>query len=58
MSYYVDYPKIPIGGSNPYWMCEHCHISDPQINGKISNHSKDCLYRLEMEMKGIMDDKK
>ena len=56
MTYYTNYPKEPIGGSNPYYMCSSCHISDPSINGRIKGHANYCLYRLEMEMKGLKDE--
>lgn len=42
-----DYPNEPIGGDNPYWMCSHCGISDPQINGHLMNHAEHCQYRKE-----------
>ena len=47
--YHTDYPKEPIGGDNPYWMCSYCNVSDPQINGKVSNHRTWCTYRLQKE---------
>ena len=47
--YHTDYRTEPIGGGNPYWRCSHCGISDPEINGKIENHAKDCLYRIAKE---------
>jgi hypothetical protein len=43
--YYNDYPKIKIGKGNPYYMCK-CGVSDPQINGKLENHSSDCEWAL------------
>jgi hypothetical protein len=47
--YRADYPKEPIGGGNPYWMCKFCHKSDPEINGEIKNHSKNCEWRIKVE---------
>lgn len=47
--YYFDYPSKPIGGGNPYYECSFCEISDPQINGQLKTHSKDCEYRIAME---------
>lgn len=44
---FFDYPKEPIGGSNPYWMCSHCGRSDPQINGRLEGHSSHCQFRIE-----------
>lgn len=41
-NYYCDYPTEPIGGGNPYYRCVSCKISDPQINGQLENHAKDC----------------
>lgn len=48
--YWCDYPNESIGGGNPYWRCSFCGISDPQINGKLENHAKDCEYRLKNEI--------
>ena len=42
-----DYPNKPIGGGNPYYMCAHCGISDPQINGRLRGHGSWCEWRLE-----------
>ncbi|MBV5346750.1 hypothetical protein JZU46_00750 [bacterium] len=47
--YYNDYENEPIGGGNPYYMCVHCKRSDPEINGRLEGHTKDCAYRLEKE---------
>ncbi len=47
--YYCDYPKEPIGGGNPYYCCSYCKISDPQINGQLTNHAEWCEYRIKME---------
>lgn len=44
--YFHDYPTEPIGGGNPYHRCIYCHVSDPQINGKLENHYNFCKYRL------------
>lgn len=48
--YRSDYPKEPIGGGNPYWRCSDCKISDPQINGSVSNHAPWCRWRQEQEL--------
>jgi hypothetical protein len=45
MTYDSGYDNEPIGGSNPYYRCVHCKISDPQINGEINNHATTCEYR-------------
>jgi hypothetical protein len=37
--FYFDYENEPIGGSNPYYRCVHCGISDPQINGRLEGHA-------------------
>lgn len=47
--YYFDYPKERIGKGNPYYRCIYCKRSDPEINGKLEGHSKDCKWRLERE---------
>lgn len=47
--YYCDYETEPIGEGNPYYRCIHCKRSDPEINGQISKHLPDCLYRLDKE---------
>ena len=47
--YYSDYPSEPIGGDNPYYRCVYCKRSDPEINGTLEKHSKNCEYRLEKE---------
>lgn len=49
MTYDADYPKKPMGGGNPYYSCAYCGITDPQINGQVKNHSKQCQYRLFKE---------
>lgn len=49
MTYYSDYPSEPIGGSNPYYCCSYCKISEPEINGVLSNHASWCTYRKEKE---------
>jgi hypothetical protein len=48
--YWCDYPNEPIGGGNPYYRCSFCGISDPQINGRLENHAKNCEYRLKNEV--------
>lgn len=48
-AYRSDYPKVPIGGSNPYYCCAECGVSDPQINGEIKNHMAFCAWRLAQE---------
>lgn len=40
--YWSDYDKRPIGGSNPYWCCVGCGLSDPHINGDIKRHGAGC----------------
>jgi len=50
MTYYSDYPSVPIGGSNPYYKCSYCGISDPQINGTLEGHYEDCEYRIIKEL--------
>ena len=47
MSYRADYPNRRLGGSNPYWCCAACGISDPQINGRLSGHLRTCTWRME-----------
>ncbi len=54
--YRDDYPKKPIGGDNPYYCCEYCGISDPQINGELKNHHIDCEWRKIEELKIIISD--
>ena len=49
MKYYSDYPTEPMGGGNPYYCCVYCKVTDPQINGRIEGHNKNCEYRLEKE---------
>lgn len=49
MEYDTGYPKEPIGGGNPYYCCAYCKVSDPEINGQLSNHDADCPYRLFKE---------
>lgn len=49
MSYVTDYPKERIGGSNPYYCCSYCKMSEPQINGRVNNHSLWCKYRMEKQ---------
>ena len=48
--YYSDYPKEPIGGSNPYYKCLACGVSDPQINGQLENHAKDCDWVIQKKI--------
>ena len=47
--YDTGYPTKPMGSGNPYYACVYCGRTDPQINGKIKNHSSSCEYRLFME---------
>ena len=54
--YYDDYPKVPIGGDNPYYCCSDCYVSGPAINGKIEGHLETCAWRLMMEK--ILKDEK
>lgn len=42
--YYTNYPKVEIGGSNPYQKCACCGISEPEINGKLENHGSHCKW--------------
>jgi hypothetical protein len=55
MIYYSDYDSKPIGRSNPYYCCASCGLSDPQINGTLSNHYEWCEYRLRLEALGCTD---
>lgn len=48
-TYYSDYPTEPIGGSNPYYMCAHCGVSVPEINGSLYKHREWCEYRQSKE---------
>lgn len=50
-SYDDDYPKVPIGKGNPYFMCKYCGVSAPEINGYLSNHKTFCEYRIMKEQK-------
>jgi len=50
MSYDYDYPSEPIGGSNPYYCCSYCKISEPQLNGRLFNHLPWCEYRKQKEL--------
>ena len=40
----MDYPKVPLGGNNPYYACAFCGASDPHINGSLNNHFENCEY--------------
>ncbi len=44
-----DYPKEPMGGSNPYYCCTACGVSDPEINGEVENHMSWCQWRKDVE---------
>lgn len=48
-NWFEDYPKIPIGGNNPYNMCAFCHRSVPEINYTLEGHSEYCTYRKQKE---------
>lgn len=48
-TWFEDFPREPIGGDNPYWMCLHCHRSVPEINYRLEGHSEWCKYRIEKE---------
>lgn len=48
-TYYSDYDNEPIGGSNPYYRCVHCKVSDPEINGRLEGHREWCKYRIKKE---------
>lgn len=52
-----NYHNIPIGNGNPYYKCASCHISDPEINGNLLNHSDSCSYREEVEEDLILQEK-
>lgn len=41
---YYKYPKVPVGGRNPYWCCEACGATDPQINGTLSGYFTGCSW--------------
>ena len=45
MTYDSNYPKKRMSGSNPYYACAYCGITDPQINGNIKNHASYCEYK-------------
>lgn len=47
---YYDYPKVPIGGGNPYYCCASCGRSNPDINGKLSGHNEDCAWVKSMRI--------
>lgn len=49
MAYRDDYPKEPIGGSNPYMQCASCQRSTPEINGSLERHYPFCAWRREQE---------
>jgi hypothetical protein len=49
VDYRDDYPKEPIGGSNPYWRCKSCHRSAPGINGQLDRHETWCNWRKTQE---------
>ena len=48
-TWFEDFPKEPIGGENPYWMCSHCKRAVPEINYSLEGHSSWCQYRSEKE---------
>jgi len=37
-----SYPKKRLGKNNPYYGCESCGVSDPQISGNLDNHAANC----------------
>lgn len=49
-NWFEDFPKEPIGGTNPYQRCKHCKRSVPEINYALEGHSTDCEYRKNKEM--------
>lgn len=49
-TYFHDYPSEKVGGGNPYNCCSYCKRTDPEINGTISGHRPDCIYRQRKEM--------
>ena len=42
--YFSNYPKKPMGGGNPYWYCESCGRTDPEINGNLDGHMNHCAW--------------
>jgi hypothetical protein len=36
----LDQMHVPIGGGNPYWRCNECGTSDPEVS--IRGHQKYC----------------
>lgn len=44
------YPTVPMGGGNPYYCCQYCGLTDPQINGILENHLSTCEYRQRREL--------
>lgn len=47
--YDAGYPTVPVGGGNPYYACQYCGRTDPEINGILGNHSEHCEYRIRRE---------
>jgi len=47
-AYHTDYETEKIGGGNPYSRCVGCGVSEPQINGSINGHGKECPFRARM----------
>jgi len=45
-----DYPQVPIGDGNPYYMCAKCHRAAPSINGEIDGHEDWCEWRKLVEL--------
>ena len=45
--YICDYPNRKIGKGNPYYKCVYCGVSDPEINGQLSNHASHCSWAMK-----------
>ena len=48
-TWFEDFPKEPIGGGNPYWMCCYCNRAVPEINYRLEGHADWCQYRIDKE---------
>ena len=42
MKYWTGYDTEPVGGSNPYYCCVGCGMTDPHINGDVTKHTSSC----------------
>ena len=38
----TDYPAIPIGGENPYYMCKYCNKTNVEISVDRGKHYNNC----------------